>query len=293
MESKIDVSELLRNCPKGMELDCSCADNVVFDKIIEYEQIKCVIGDCHDPLILDKYGRLLYICCPKCVIFPKGKTTWEGFQIPFKDGDIVATDSGSVFILKSCLEDKIHYHSYIGVTCCNEIQEKQIPFAYKHVCHLATEEEKQKLFQAIKERGYKWNAETKTLEKLVEQKFKVGDRIRHKTHIRQGNVVTEIKDTHYILDDELALPFISQDEYELVPDKFDIKTLVPFESRILVRNADGDLWKPAIFGCYIKNKTAPYYALGGTCWDYCITYEMNEHLLGTTDDCDEYFKTWK
>ena len=33
------------------------------------------------------------------------------------------------------------------------------------------EEEKQRLFDAIKERGYKWNAETKTLEKLVEPKF--------------------------------------------------------------------------------------------------------------------------
>ena len=33
---------------------------------------------------------------------------------------------------------------------------------------LATEEEKQKLFDAIELNGYKWNAETKTLEKFVE-----------------------------------------------------------------------------------------------------------------------------
>ena len=32
--------------------------------------------------------------------------------------------------------------------------------------YLATEEEKEKLLQAIKDNGYKWNAETKTLEKL-------------------------------------------------------------------------------------------------------------------------------
>ena len=35
----------------------------------------------------------------------------------------------------------------------------------------ATEEEKQKLFQAIKDNRYKWNAETKTLKKLVEPRF--------------------------------------------------------------------------------------------------------------------------
>ena len=36
---------------------------------------------------------------------------------------------------------------------------------------LATEEEKQRLFDAIKERGYRWNAETKILEKLIKHKF--------------------------------------------------------------------------------------------------------------------------
>ena len=36
---------------------------------------------------------------------------------------------------------------------------------------LATEEEKQRLFDAIKERGYKWNAETKMLGKLIKPKF--------------------------------------------------------------------------------------------------------------------------
>ena len=37
------------------------------------------------------------------------------------------------------------------------------------------EEEKQKLFEAIKDNCYEWNAETKTLKKLVEPRFKVGD----------------------------------------------------------------------------------------------------------------------
>ena len=33
------------------------------------------------------------------------------------------------------------------------------------------EKEKQKLFQTIKDNGYKWNAKTKTLEKLIKPKF--------------------------------------------------------------------------------------------------------------------------
>jgi hypothetical protein len=64
---------------------------------------------------------------------------------------------------------------------------------------------------------------------------------------------------------------------------------------VLVRaeSGSGNLWKPAIFGCYVKDKYAPYYVLGGTCWSQCIPYEGNEHLIGKTDDCDEYFKNWK
>ena len=28
-------------------------------------------------------------------------------------------------------------------------------------------------------------------------------------------------------------------------------------------------------------------------YSQCIPYEGNEHLVGKTDDCDEYYKTWE
>ena len=34
------------------------------------------------------------------------------------------------------------------------------------------------------------------------------------------------------------------------------------------------------------------YVVGGGKWEHCIPYEGNEHLLGTTNDCDEFYKTW-
>lgn len=136
--------------------------------------------------------------------------------------------------------------------------------------------------------------DTNTLEKLISPKFKVGDRIKHKTHISQGDVITEIKDTHFILNDELELPFIFQDEYVLIQNKFNINTLKPFESKVLVRGSDPlSEWKPAIFGIYREDKHYSFYVVGGNCWKQCIPYEGNEHLLGTTNDCDEYFKSWE
>jgi hypothetical protein len=56
-----------------------------------------------------------------------------------------------------------------------------------------------------------------------------------------------------------------------------------------VRNVDGDLWRPSIFGLFVEKH---FYVLGGICWIQCIPYEGNEHLSGKTDACDEYYKTW-
>lgn len=35
MEERINVAEILRNCPKGMELDCTIYESVVLDEIKE------------------------------------------------------------------------------------------------------------------------------------------------------------------------------------------------------------------------------------------------------------------
>ena len=50
-------------------------------------------------LLLINSEHLMSDIKSKCVIFPKGKTTWEGFVPPckFKDGDILTTNLGSVF----------------------------------------------------------------------------------------------------------------------------------------------------------------------------------------------------
>ena len=165
----------------------------------------------------------------------------------------------------------------------------------------ATEEEKQKLFQAIKDNGYKWNAETKTLEKLVEPKFKVGDRVRNKNYKDYIYTIHDIVDKGYSAkeidaDYPIIILFGSQeDNYELVPNKFDITTLVPFESKVLVRNKNNDKWIGQFFSHYDNGSDRPYVCIGieGLCeYKKCIPFKNNEYLLGKTDDCDEYYKTW-
>ena len=245
---KINVAELLKDCPKGMELDCVLYENVTFDIVQDGNAFPIKLDTPEGRTSLSKYGCSSLNPQCKCVIFPKGKTSWEGFHRPFKDGDILTNDRGSICIYKG----PMYYNkNLIDFYCGYRITDSAFllkHFGDKHFgdineCHFATEEEKAKLFQIIKDNGYKWNAETRTLEKLV-------------------------------------------------PNKFDITALIPFESRVLVRNDEYDKWLPVVWGFYDKDEEWPYNC-SGFYYAQCIPYEENKHLLGKTDDCENFYKTWE
>ena len=303
MENKINIAEILKNCPKGMELDCTIFNDVTLYRIDtssenEYPiRIETKNGNFLD---LTEYGTYINVEESKCLIFPKGKTTWEGFQLPFKDGDIVVcTNKSCTFtaIFKS-MRDGSSFYRY-GVMYDNKFRCLVNDWSsFNDSCRLATEEEKQKLFDVIKDNGYKWNAETKTLEKLPEPKFKVGDIIRDITGICKVKIAEVNVENRYYLYKSLninglgIITFNRQDDWELVPTKFDITTLKPFKSEVLVRDSVEEIWKPYFFGCLYDSNDCPYMVVGGIRWKYCIPYEGNEHLLSTTDDCDDFYKTW-
>jgi hypothetical protein len=300
---KINVAELLKDCPKGMELDCTMFDNVTLDSVDIDGLYPIKIATKNGYLTsLTEYGQNIHNKDAKCVIFPKGKTTWEGFVPPckFKDGDIIFTHTGDydwVSIFKHFNEKR----------CCTYIdlciKDNKLMIDGCDLCYIgeintqriATEEEKQKLFQAITDNGYRWNDETKTLECLVEPKFKIGDNIRLLT--RDNGVVytvTRMTNTHYtvICDGkrvyEYRIAISKQDDYEKIRLKFDCNTLVPFESKVLIRNDKEQKWIPSFWGYKTDNG---YITTFGWC-RYCIPYKANEFLLGNNEDCDDYYKTW-
>ena len=243
MENKINIAELLKDCPKGMKLDCSIWDNVVFDHVDMKSDYPICIKKMGGKIeYLTEYGCFNFDCGAKCVIFPKGKTTWEGFQRPFKDGDVVMwKDRGSLIAFiykerKNVAVVKYHFALYTGGL--GALTEGEIALVESELI-FATEEEKQKLFDAIKANGYKWNPETKTLEE-VEQKFKVGDRIWMKENHNYIYTITGIrkKENKYECGVTFVLRFSEQDNWELVPNKFDITTLKPFD-KVLVRHNKG------------------------------------------------------
>ena len=73
-------------------------------------------------------------------------------------------------------------------------------------------------------------------------------------------------------------------------EKFDLNTFEPFD-KVLVRNRKTEIWLTDMFTFHIDEPVAK--CITGA-YMQCIPYnEDTKHLLGTTNDCPEYYKWWE
>ena len=283
-----------------MELDCTIWNGVTFEGIdssspsypikIKIKGDKTTVTE-----YLTKFGEWNTNENSKCVIYPKGKTTWEGFVPPHKyqNGDIVITTLGSTAIIKEPVCNTEYYAHCVWV-CGKLITDNTIG-----AIRFATEYEKAELFKAIKENGYKWNAENKALEELIEPKFKAGDKIVKKNDVYAPIRIAYVDNGFYYFNTESSvgmLPISDQNSYELVLYKFDISTLKPYDKVLVRTKTFSPVWSIDFYDGYRPNiggSFTPFGVSGGKYFQQCIPYEGNEHLLGTKNDCDEYFKNWE
>ena len=179
----INIAEILKDCPKGTKLYSPICGECRLVKIYDGLGFD-VINDTDDVFNFSYDGR--YNLNGECCIFPsKENRDWNTFR-SFEDGDIIS--SGSYIAIfhkfgkpKSCEYDKvIYYHCWCYQNGNDFKFKKDFGIGRDTEYRFATDGEKQKLFNIIKANGYKWNAETKTLEKLIEPKFKVSDKIKEK-----------------------------------------------------------------------------------------------------------------
>lgn len=160
-------------------------------------------------------------------------------QPEFKDGDIVFMKgiksklfANCIFILRSEYKDgdeRAFYYAFYNVDdkyTLDEYGNTKVHYSLR----LATDSEKQQLFDALSKKGKRWDAEKK---EIVDLKPKV-----------------ELK---------------------------------PFD-KVLVRDSESDKWRANLFGYIDKDG---YCRCVYANWVYCIPYEGNEHLLGTTKDVED------
>lgn len=72
-------------------------------------------------------------------------------------------------------------------------------------------------------------------------------------------------------------------------EKFDVNTLQPFD-KVLMRTNERNIWEPDFFGYKDGN-----WIMGVTVGNVeCIPYnEETKHLIGTKEDCPEFYKWWE
>lgn len=132
-------------------------------------------------------------------------------------------------------------------------------------------------------------------ELVIEPIFKVGDRVRLNNSKFILTITDILKDRYRATidsNDLYEIEFERQDAYKLVHKKFDIRTLKPFD-KVLVRPHHMAEWKVDFFSHYTEGADFPYNTVGNSYRCNCIPFKGNEYLRGTTDDCNNFYKTWE
>lgn len=76
-------------------------------------------------------------------------------------------------------------------------------------------------------------------------------------------------------------------------ERFDSNTLQPFD-KVLVRDFLSDNWAADFFERLDENDVHYNATCVTSHWEQCIPYnEETKHLVGTKEDCPEYYKWWE
>lgn len=251
MEKSIDLIELLKDCPSGLELHCPLFKNIYFDRITEEKnkEIKTytVLDDgTMVSISFTREGKYYVGPSFECILFPKGKWDWKDFKIAlpkvckFKDGDIV-TCKNSTVTFTAIFRHKKGDGSFFFHACyihpSDTIKTKLSLYChsladFNKSCRLATGNEVLILENLLRKNNFIWNSKERAL-------------------------------------------------------RFDFSKLNPYD-KVLVRLTDRDVWKATFFSHLIKDGKYKFSTVSGD-FNFCIPYKYNKHLIGTTENCQDCY----
>lgn len=314
METKLNIAEILKNKPKGTKLYSPLFGDVYLLDVdnniirIKYnEEIVIFFGD----------GRYYNYSESEPLLFPsKEMRDWSKFT--WKKGDMLVSRKGSKILFdKWASED---YTKFLG-----KIKILRNSHCYDTAYYtLASKEEALEFIKSVEEiNNGKLNLETLEIEKQHE--FKDGDIVVYKCEIedvpdvififRGIDQLTPYYSYYASLDSDGFLSYklgafgiynrelrlATEEEKQQLLDALakrgkawdaekkqivDLKPkieLKPFD-KVLVRDDKEDQWSANIFSYQVRGM---FHCLGEGYWKYCIPYEGNEHLLGTTKNVED------
>lgn len=333
METKINITTILKDKPKGTKLYSTvhgeCTFETITDEIFKINFCTSKFGltqtgEC----VLIKFGNMFD--GGECVVFPsKEMRDWSKFA--WKKGDVLIMDGYRVVFDKWLNDDYTRFNAVHLITSIGEYIDKPLQNRYSPISNFITRnwrkmtDAETKIYMDSLERecGGKLNLETLEIEKQLE--FKDGDIafadygnrqdifiVSEKTNLSEGyssficldlrclTLVMGFR-TSFFKKDLCKLRLATEEEKQQLFDALakegktwdiekkmivDVKpkwTPKPFD-KVLVRDSKASKWRANLFSH--KNIDEPYYCVYAS-WNYCIPYEGNEHLLGTTKNVGE------
>ncbi len=232
MGNKINIAEILKDCPKGTKLYSPIYGEVELSQICKnfYKYSIIVETVTGDFLSFAKDGRLyIQYLDAECLLFPSSEMRdWTKF---FKRGDVVRSiDDGSQAVFKGWESDD-YTSFYASIVHHAEVDEwdEDVVFAVESFYNESEEFARGFIVDAEEHYNGKYNPDTLRVEQSVKPEC----------------------------------PFR------------------PFD-KVLVRNSAVKVWEANYFSHYRGEGNYYPYACVSCIYRYCIPYEGNEHLLGTT-----------
>ena len=333
METKINITTILKDKPKGIKLyDLLRNIDLKFDSIAFKKHENIILCKYNDVNPCDLYGYSIFgtergwLNGLQILLPSREMRDWSKFS--WKRGDALIGNYGKrkVFFY-NWVDDS--YTKFVGRYCILTETESGEPYAYDEGTTVYNTND----FNCIKDANSvqcyinsiekllegKLNLETLEIEKQPE--FKDGDVITIIPHIGDkliylfkaeddekyyghafldGNIAIVNEDSYCQKDFCTACLSTDEEKQQLfkalakngkvwIPEKkqiVDLKPKVelkPFD-KVLVRDSKSDKWRVNLYG--YKSSDGPYYCVYAS-WNYCIPYEGNEYLLGTTKNVGE------
>lgn len=324
MDAKINIAKILKDKPQGTKLYSSacgkCELKEADDKSFKVSFYSSKFGFMNGGEgTFDKNGNLYDD--GECIIFPsKEMRNWYKFD--WKKGDVLV-GVGQRVIFEKFIDE--NYTKFQGKYSLSTYEDRTLvidrSYYTSNFSKINDSGNVENYFEDLEEKlDGKLNRQTLEVEK-TQPEFKDGDIValvvRKCTHI----AIFQSRQEAYIgfhavlcQNDELLLeePFredVGDIELRLATDSekqqlfaalekegkrwdaekkqiVDLKPkieLKPFD-KVLVRNDKEDQWSANIFSYQVRDM---YHCLGECYWRYCIPYEGNEHLLGTTNNVED------
>lgn len=333
METKINITTILKNKPKGTKLYSTVHGKCTFEAITD-EIFK--INFCTSKFGLTQSGECTLIKFGnmydggECIIFPsKEMRDWSKFA--WKKGDVLVSKHGTKEVIFDSFDDD-YYVTFKGKHALETIEGESeykgksddgYNYFYTENYYLESEDAAQTYINTLEKiLGGKLNRETLEIEK-PQPEFKDGDivmsdsgtivlvrgisltrKIYYHAYMRNEYIYINQVEGEFFSRVSRIKRFATDSEKQQLFDALakkgkawdaekkqivDLKPKCEFKpfDKVLVRQLETEEWRANIFSHTDKTDEYLDYVCVNGRWEFCIPYEGNESLLGTTKDVED------